>query len=290
MAKQWPEGSRGAREAARRLYARVLVEYERVRRAGARAVTPSAPLWKPLHDLAFFQAHGRRCAPLRHFCAEFRDAESVPRSVPAKRYRAALRAALDLAADKLLRCGGGTPWGRGQPRVPESAQHFEALCRALRDSDASGAVARILDEAEPLAETTASLPHVVFDVPGMLLVIGDTRIALPAGREYQFLRTLAKRRKAGEVTPAEEHGIRWKSAIDQLRIRIRKATGQNLLWTVVLRGTAPVGGYRLSPDVEVVGDREVKWRTMSSAALEGAGRRPRRKPKGRDLRGEGEDD
>jgi hypothetical protein len=160
---------------------------------------------------------------------------------------------------------------------------------SLRDSDASGAVAQILDEAEPLAETAGSGPHVVFDVPGKLLVIGEARIALPEGREYQFLQFLAERRKAGEVTPPDEHGIRWKSAIDQLRIRIRKATGQNLLRAVVLRATEPVGGYRVAPDVKVAGDRSVRARTVSPEALNGMGTRSGRKAKGRDLRGDSED-
>ena len=286
VAKQWPEGSPRAREQARRLYARVLVEYERVRRSGARSVRPNAPLWGPLHDVAFFHASGRRCAPLKDFCARFPDTESVPRWVPGTRYGAALRVGLDLAADKLVRCGGGTPWGRGQSRVPESPEDFAALCGAVRDSDTSGAVAHILDEAEPPAETASSGPHVVFDVPARLVVVAGTRIALPEGREYQFLRVLAERRKAGEVTPPDEHGIRWKGAIDQLRRRIRKATGRNLLRGVVLRASAPVGGYRLAPDVEVVGDREVRLLPMSPEALRGIGPRSRRKAKCRDLRGE----
>jgi hypothetical protein len=276
VGKQWPEGSREALEAARRLYARVLVEHERVRQAGPRAVRPSAPLWKPLHDLALFHGLRRRRAPLTHFCADFRDAEEVPRSVPADAYRAALRVALDLAADQLVRLGGGTPWGRGRRRAPESAEDFEALCRALRDADESGAIAGILDEAEPPARgTAAGLPRVVFYVPGKLLVIGDTRIALPEGREYEFLRTLATRRKAGEVTPTEEHGVAWKTAVDQLRDRIRKATGERLLRAVVLSAKAP--------------DREAWLQTFSPEVLERLGRTSRRRPRGRDLRGESED-
>ena len=60
MGRRWQGAGARELEAARRLYARAVVEHERVRRAGARGVQPSAPLWRPLHDLAFF--HGVRCA------------------------------------------------------------------------------------------------------------------------------------------------------------------------------------------------------------------------------------
>ena len=111
------------------------------------------------------------------------------------------------------------------------------------------------------------------------------------GREYHFLRLLAERRKRGEVTPTEEHGLRWKNAVDQLRQRIRTATGRNLLASVVLNAKMPVGGYRLAPGVEVTGDREVDFRSVPPQVLDRAAgsRRPRRKPKGRDLRGESDD-
>ena len=290
MDSRWPGATPRGLEEARRLYARVVVEHERVRRAGARPVQPSAPLWKPLHDLAFFHGTGRRRAPLAHFCADLPDAEMVPRSVPTAPYRAALRVAVDLAADQLVRQGGGTPWGRGRRRAPESAEAFDALCRALRDADESGAVAAILDEREPPAPATAAaLPRVVFDVPGKLLTIGDRPIALPEGLEYEFLRTLATRRGSGEVTPTDEHGVVWKTAVDQLRKRIRKATGRNLLRAVVLSATAPVGGYRLAPDVEVVGTRQIGYRTYAPDVLDRLGSTSRRKPRARDLRAEDED-
>ena len=289
MDSRWPGATPRGVEAARRLYARAVVEHERVRRAGTRRVRPSAPLWRPLHELAMFHGTGRRRAPLAEFCGEFPDDENVPRSVPADAYRAALRVAVVLWGDLLVRRGGGTPWGLGRPRLPESANDFEALCRALRDADETGAVAAILDEAEPPRVPVGSQPRVVFDVPGRFLMVRRRRIPLPEGREYDFLRTLAARRPSGEVTPTTEHGLGWKSAVDQLRVRIRQATGRNLLRAVVLSAAPPVGGYRLAPGVEVVGDREVPLRIVPPEVLGRLGPAPRRRPRGRTLRGEGDE-
>jgi len=60
VSRQWPE--------ALRLYARLLVEYERVRRLGggasaAKRCRPSPPVWRPLHDVASLRGMGRRVAP-----------------------------------------------------------------------------------------------------------------------------------------------------------------------------------------------------------------------------------
>ena len=288
MDSRWPGATRRGLEEARRLYARAVVEHELVRRAGARPVQPSAPLWRPLHELAMFHGSGRRRAPLAHFCGDFPDAEMVPRSVPTAAYRAALRVAVDLAADMLLRRGGGTPWGRGRRRAPESADAFEALCRALRDADETGAVAAILDEIDLRQPTPApAAPRIVFDAAASVLTIGDVAIPLPEGHEYDLLRTLATRREEGRITPPDEPGVMWKNAVDQLRKRIRKATGRNWLGSIVLRATAPVGGYRLAPDVEVIGTRQVRAQSLDSGHL---GPASRRKPRGRELRGEDEED
>lgn len=290
MSKQWPARSGEGRESARRMFARALVEYERVRVSRAETVMPDAALWGPLHELAMFHGMGPRRAALSGFCAEHADTATVPESVPRAAYRGALRVAVRLAGDALVRAGVKTPWGRGKERVPKSTVAFKRMARVLRDDDESGAVARILDDAECEREAEPmGPPRVVFDVPGRLLVLGGVRIALPEGREYRFLRTLATRRKGSELTPTEEHGVRWKPAADHLRRRIRKATGQNLLRFVVLPATAPVGGYRLAPDVEVVGDREVKLQTFTDTALESMEQRSHRKPRGRDLRGEHDD-
>jgi hypothetical protein len=215
--------------------------------------------------------------------------------VPAAAYLGALRAALELAADGIVRNGGEAPWGKRQPRAPRSTEAFEAVCQELRDSDSDadefGSLAAILDGAEalpPAAEAGAAC-RVAFDVPGKVLEVDGWRIALPEGMEYAFLRALVARREAGEVTPGIEGRHNWKNAVDQLRDRIRKATGRGLLGQVVVTAKGPAGGYRLHPGVEVLHDREVRWMPLDEAALEGAGRRTRRKPKGRDLR-EGEED
>jgi len=290
MDSRWPGKTRQGLEEARRLYARAVVEHERLRRAGAGAVQPSAPLWKPLHDLAFFHGTGLRREPLTRFCADFPDGQMVPRSVPAAPYRAALRVVVDLAADQLVRQGGGTPWGRGRPRLPESAEEFEALCRALRDADESGAVAGILDEIDLRQPPPASAPpRIVFDAAASVLTIGDVTIPLPEGQEYDLLRTLATRREEGRITPLDEPGVMWKNAVDQLRKRIRTATGKNWLGSIVLRATAPVGGYRLAPDVVVVGTRQVHAESLDLDDLDDLGPASRRKPRARDVRG-GEDE
>ncbi len=79
MSGRWPEGIRRRKEGeALRVYARLLVEHERVRRlrggaapSAAAACKPSPRVWRPLHDVAFFQAAGERSAPLRDFCSRF---------------------------------------------------------------------------------------------------------------------------------------------------------------------------------------------------------------------------
>jgi len=292
MDSRWPGKTRQGLEEARRLYARAVVEHERVRRSKERCVLPSAPLWKPLNDLAFFHGTGRRREPLAHFCADFPDAETVPRSVPAAAYRAALRVAVELAADQIVRRGGGTPWGRGRPRVPESADAFEALCRALRDADESGAIAGILDEVDLRQQQppAAGPPRIVFDAAARTLAIGDVTIPLPVGQEYDLLRTLAFRRTEDRITPLDEPGVMWKNAADQLRRRIRKATGRNWLNAIILKATAPIGGYRLAPDVQVIGTRQVSTHSLDLVDPDDLGPASRRKPRGRHLRGEDDED
>jgi len=77
--------------------------------------------------------------------------------------------------------------------------------------------------------------------------------------------------------------------VDQLRKRIRTATGRNWLGSIVLGATAPIGGYRLAPDVEVIGTRQVHTQLFDPDQLDGLGGASRRKPRGRDLREEDED-
>jgi len=291
MGTEWPGATPRGVEQARRLYAQAVVEHERVRRARTPTVLPSAPLWRPLHDLAFFHGTGRRREPLTRFCADFPDGETVPRAVPAAAYRAAVRVAAELAADQLVRRGGGTPWGRGRRRVPDTPEAFEALCRALRDADETGAVAAILDEVDlrqPPPE--AGPPRIVFDAAASVLTIGDVAVPLPEGHEYDLLRTLAFRREEGRVTPLEETGVRWKNAVDQLRKRIRTATGRNWLNAIILKATAPIGGYRLAPDVVVTGTRQVPTISLTDVDPDDLGPTSRRKPRARHLRGEDDED
>jgi hypothetical protein len=238
--------------------------------------------------VAFFLAAGVRSAPLRDFCSRFADAESesAPERVPCGPYLAALRVALELAGDGVVQHGGEPPWGQGQPRAPESAAAFDAICRNLRDRDAEadqfGSLAAILDSAAPRAEPPAP-PQVVFDAADYTLAIGETALSVPEGQERDFLRALVAASKLGRVTPVEEHGRVWKGAVDRLRKRIRRATGRSLLGAVVLTARGRTGGYRLNPTVESRGASEVGLRFLSEEALDaiahpvrGRGRRPRR--------------
>ena len=82
-----------------------------------------------------------------------------------------------------------------------------------------------------------------------MLSVDRVRVALPMGREL-----LAERRCHGEVTPRFEHEIDWKNAVEQLRRRIRKGTGHDLLRALVLSARGAAGGCRLAPGVRVRGD------------------------------------
>ena len=286
MSRGWPEAIRRRNAAeALRLYARLLVEHERVRRlhggpppTAATRCRASPPAWRSLHDLAFFRAAGRRVAPLNAFCSRFPDAAVVPESVPCAAYLEALRTALELAGDAIVQNGGEPPWGAGEPRAPESAEAFEAICRELRDRDADaserGSLAAILDDADLRPEPPAAL-RVIFDAAEYVLVIGGVAIALPEGQERDFLRALVSASKAGQVTPVEEHGRVWKGAVDRLRERIRKVTGRPLLREVVLPAKGRTGGYRLNPNVEVRFASEVGLRFLSEEALDALAHRVR---------------
>ena len=96
--------------------------------------------------------------------------------------------------------------------------------------------------------------RVVFYRGSRALSIDGARMPLSYGREFMFLEILAERRSHGEVTPPTEHGIDWKNAVDRLRRRIRKATGNTLLPAVVLCAKGPGAGYRLAPGVRVRND------------------------------------
>ncbi len=279
MSGRLPEGIRRRKaEEALRAYARLLVEHERVRRlrggaspSAAARCQPSPRAWGPLRDVAFFQAAGKRSAPLRGFCSLFPDADSAPERVPCGPYLAALRVALELAGDGVVQHGGEPPWGKGQPRAPESAEAFEAICRRLRDRDADadefGSLAAILDSAAPRPEAPAP-PRVVFDAADYTLVIGEVAISVPEGQERDFLRALVTASKLGRVTPVEEQGRVWKGAVDRLRERIRRATGRPLMGAVVLTARGRTGGYRLNPNVEIRSASEVGLSFLSEEALD----------------------
>jgi hypothetical protein len=114
-------------------------------------------------------------------------------------------------------------------------------------------LAAVLDSVElpPVSRVERLAASVTYNLAQHVLKVGRTRIFLPEGRERDFLRVPAERRDSDELTPPVEHAIVWANAVDQLRRRIRRYTGQNLLREVVLPATAPVGAYRLNPKVRV---------------------------------------
>ncbi|MBM4041214.1 MAG: hypothetical protein FJ290_22150 [Planctomycetes bacterium] len=279
MSGRLHEGIRRRKEGeALRVYAQLLVEHERVRRlrggaspSAAAACKPSPRAWRPLHDVAFFQAAGERSVPLREFCSRFPRGDAAPGRVPCGPYLAALRVALELAGDGVVQHGGEAPWGKGQPRAPESAEAFDAICRNLRDRDADadefGSLAAILDSVAPRPAAPAG-PRVVLDAAEYTLVIGETAMSVPEGQERDFLRALVTASKLGRVTPVEEHGRVWKGAVDRLRKRIRRATGRPLLGAVVLTARGRTGGYRLNPNVEIRAASEVGVSFLPEEALD----------------------
>ena len=163
----------------------------------------------------------------------------------------------DVVADVLVAHKAELPWGRGKRRAPRKREDFDAACRFLRDRDTDDdleSLSAILDSVElaPLPPQKPLPVHrVTFFRGRQVLSVDGVRMALPMGRELAFLTLLAERRWRGEVTPRFEHEIDWKNAVDQLRKRIRRATGRSLLRAVVLTALPPVGGYRLTPGVRV---------------------------------------
>ena len=178
-------------------------------------------------------------------------------AVPWMAWREALRAGIDVVADVLVAHKAELPWGRGKRRAPRKREDFDAVCRFLRDRDTDEdleSLSAILDSVElaPLPPQKPLPVHrVTFFRGRQVLSVDGVRMALPMGRELAFLTLLAERRWRGEVTPRFEHEIDWKNAVDQLRKRIRRATGRSLLRAVVLTALPPVGGYRLTPGVRV---------------------------------------
>ena len=249
---------------AYRLYATLLVEHERTRRArwsGGREAPwePATPAWRTLRFLAAVHEPERRAARV---VSEFLERHgtggpSVPR-VTSEAWMEALEAGIELVADVLVGLGAELPWGRGKPRAPRRREDFEAVCRFLRDRDVQdgdlASLAGILDAAQlpPLPPRRRRPDHrVTFYRGSHALSIDGVRVPLPMGRELLLLEVLAERRRRGEVTPRWEHEIDWKRGVDRLRTRIRKATGHNLLRAVILPALPPVGGYRLAPGVRV---------------------------------------
>ncbi len=272
--------ARKAKEAtvalAYRAYATLITEHERLRRRRWELKPdamwePSPAAWGTLRFLADVHDPSRRAArvlrgaleglgdpaPATSSQSAIGNRKSAMPRIPWRTWRKALRAGIQLVADVLVKHGAALPWGRGKPRVPRKRDDFDAACRFLRDlslDDDGPPLAEILDEVEvpPLPEAEPPADHRVTFYRGRhVLSIDGVRMSLPMGRELAFLTILGERRRRGEVTPGLEHEVNWKHAADQLRARIRRATGHNLLGAVVLSARGPVGGYRLAPGVRL---------------------------------------
>ncbi len=244
-------------------YAVLALEHERLRRTRWRGELgstwqPEAAAWSTLRFIASVHDAGGRSTEVLLGFLEAHPEKEPPR-VPWHPFREALRAGIDLAADVLALHGADLPWGRGRPRVPRNRNEFDAICGFLRDlpADADRPPLSALFEAArlPALPHKERVPHrVTFYRGRQVLSIDGARIALPMGRELEFLELLAQRRGHGEVTPTNEHGVNWGQAADNLRRRIRKFTGENLAHCVLLSARGVVGGYRLAPGVRVRDD------------------------------------
>jgi len=248
---------------AYRSYAVLVLEHERLRRTRWRGELRSTweadpAAWSTLRFLASVHDAASRSTEVLLEFFEAHPEEEPPR-VPWHPFREALRAGIDLVADMLVLHGAELPWGRGKPRVPRNRHEFDTICGFLRDlpADEDRPPLSALFEAArlPALPHKERVPHrVTFYRGRQVLSIDGTRIALPMGRELEFLARLARRRGHGEVTPTNEDGVDWKRAADKLRLRVRRATGENLLNSVVLPANRIVGGYRLAPGVRVRDD------------------------------------
>ncbi len=248
---------------AYRTYAVLVLEHERLRRTRWRGELgstwqPEAAAWSTLRFLASVHDPASRSTQvlLEFFGAH---AEAEPARVPWHPFREALRAGIDLVADVLVLHGAELPWGRGKPRLPRNRNEFDGISRFLRDLPAGEdrpPLGALFESARlPALPHKERVPHrVTFYRGRQVLSVDGARIALPAGRELELLELLAQRRGRGEVTPPAEGGTDWKNAADQLRRRIRRATGEKLFHAVVVGASAPVGGYRLAPGVRVRDD------------------------------------
>ena len=223
-------------------------------------------------------------------------------------YMVALKTAIDLVCDAIAEeareLGLDLPWSEGS-RIPKTQEEIDSIYSRLRDLDPRRSdpvdddpvtAGRVIDDADPVPpspgdEESESDGHsVVFDWDTCQLCIDDYCIPLPEGRELAFLRILAGKQNENTVTPVIENGKNWKNAIDQLRRRIKRELKCDLLSEVVVSAKGPVGGYRLNPNVKVRLPEAGSPFLRLGNELDKMFRKSTRKPKGRDLRGEREDE
>ena len=183
---------------------------------------------------------------------------TMKKRVPVGAWRDAVAAGIDLVAGVLLAHRAELPWAGAGRRVPRGRKEFDPVCEFLCDRVPREEGRPSFDEILEAAKLTPMPPRhrrpehrVTFYRERHVLSVDGVAMEVPFGRESTFLELLVERREQGKVTPRWEHAIDWKGAVDRLRRRIRKATGQNLLRAVVLPALPPVGGYRLAPGVRV---------------------------------------
>ena len=286
---------------ALRTYAALLVEHERVRRlasggappgprkpgarrGGASHVEPGPAALGELRRLALLSNLGRASRPLVEFCGGHPEGDDPMEGVAAQGYLAALASGLDLAGDAVLRARLDPPWGRGNPRAPQTAEAFDAIARRLRDLDGEidrpGSLAAVLDrDFPPMPALGQEARGVVLDAAAFIVSFAEARVAVPEGQERDFLRALVVAHCEGRVVPFEEPGHVWRTASDNLRRRIHGETGRRLYSRLVLSARGPTGGYRLNPNVRIIGVAETGLHFLPPDALDAAssGRRRRRR-------------
>lgn len=290
---------------ALRCYAKLVVEHERVRRlgdapkrrgpgGGPSRCRPSPIVLPELRRLAFLSDLGRASRPLVEFCGRHPEGEEPLEWVATRGYLAALASALELAGDAILRARLDPPWGAGNPRAPQTAEAFDAVARRLRDLDGAidrpGSLASAMDRAVlpmPSPDRRRAEPkggEVVLDAATFVVDFGDARAAIPEGKERDLLRALMKARDRDRIVPPEEPGAYWKGVVDNLRRRLNREAGRGLLSRLVLPARGGIGGYRLSPNVRIIGTAEVGLRFVPPESLDALASRPpsRRHPRADD--------
>ena len=102
----------------------------------------SVGVWVALRGVAFDHAHTKtgRARALNDFCARYPlGKKPQTATISCREYHDALEAAIDLTYDAIVvsseEHGLPLPSGVGKPRIPETSDEYDRICRVLRDED-----------------------------------------------------------------------------------------------------------------------------------------------------------